>query len=318
MSILITGSSGYFGRIMTSYLVECGIRVIGINLAKNPQINEGELFRFYRCSVTDREKLKEIFKAEQPSAVFHFAATFNKVRDARKEYETDVGGSINVMQVADGTPSVKKLIYSSSATVYGASPCNCSWLDENTPLNPGKYRYALIKRTVEQAWFSAEKRDDLHIISLRICTVVGPSYAKPKSVVSIMLRLPWFPADFMNRKVQFIHEEDFKLLMHKILDDNEIEGIFNLAADSYSVVSEVVPRKKCIPFPVSALKPVMWILWHLRLVNLQPASLSYTMYPVVINPLKLVRRFRYRFRYSSSESFTSVRERNMIPAGARF
>jgi UDP-glucose 4-epimerase len=317
MSILITGSSGYFGRLMTAHLVGCGIRVIGIDIHEDPERSEGQYFRFYRCCITDRQRLKEIFDSEQPSEVLHFAATFNRVRDARREYEIDVGGSMNVFQVADSTPSVRKLIYSSSASIYGASPANRSWLDESHPLNPGKYRYALIKRTVEQAWFTSKKRDDLHVISLRVCTVVGPLYAKPRSVVSIMLRLTWFPRSFMDRKVQFIHEEDFVLLMHKILDDSEMEGIFNLAADSFSVVSEVVPPKKCIPLPVAALKPLMWVLWHLRLVNLQPASLRYSMYPVVINPLKLISRFGYRFRYSSSESFTSVRRCNMIPAGAR-
>lgn len=318
MSILITGSSGYFGRLMTSHLVGCGIRVIGIDVREDPESREGEFFRFYRCCITDRQRLKEIFDIEQPAEVLHFAATFNRVRDARREYEIDVGGSINVFEAAERTPSVRKLIYSSSASIYGASPSNRPWLDENCSLKPGKYRYALIKRAVEQAYFSLEKREDIHVISLRVCTVVGPFYSKPGSVVSLMLRLPWFPKTFMDRKVQFMHEEDFVLLMHKILDDNEIEGIFNLAADSYSVVSEVVPRKRCIPFPVSALKPLMWILWHLRLVNLQPASISYSIYPIVINPLKLISRFGYRFRYSSSESFTSVREHNMIPADARF
>jgi nucleoside-diphosphate-sugar epimerase len=318
MSVLITGSSGYFGRIITSHLVRCGIRVIGVDIKEDPVCRERELFRFYRCSITDRQRLMEIFAVEQPSDVLHFAATFNSVRDSRREYEIDVGGSMNVLQVADSTPSVRKLIYSSSASIYGASSSNRSWLDETCPLNPGKYRYALIKRAVEQAYFSSEKRDDLHIISLRICTVVGPSYAKPRSVVSIMLRLPWFPGSFMDRKVQFIHEEDFVSLIYKVIEDDEIEGIFNLAADSYSVVSEVVPPKKCIPLPVSALKPIMWILWHLRLVNLQPASLPYTIYPIVINPLKLISRFGYRYKYSSSESFASVKECNMIPAEARF
>lgn len=318
MCILITGSSGYFGRLVASDLISNGYRVVGIDIRSDNGQEEGEHFRFYNCSITNRERLREIFLSEQPTVVMHFACTFNKIRDRKREYAIDIGGSINVLEVSNETPTVRRLIYSSSAAIYGADNHNGKWLSETTPVNPGKYRYGINKKLIEQAWFSARRRDDLRIVSLRICTVVGPVYSKPRSVVSILIRMPWLPFSFRQKKVQFMHEEDFAGLMREIIRDNEIEGIYNLAADSCSVVGEVVPAKRYIKLPLSGLKPLLWVLWSLRILNLQPASLKYCLYPVLIDPSKLVERYGYHFRYTSSESFAETVRNNRLPSDARF
>lgn len=318
MCILITGSSGYFGRLVISDLISKGYRVVGIDIRCDRGQEEGEQFRFYKCSITDRKRLREIFLSEQPTVVMHFACTFNKVRDRKREYDIDVGGSINVLEISNETPAVRQLIYSSSAAIYGADNLNGMWLSETASINPGKYRYGINKKLIEQAWFSAGRRDDLRIVSLRICTVVGPFYSKPHSVVSILIRMPWLPFSFRQKKVQFIHEEDFAGLMREVISDDEIDGIYNLAADSCSVVGEVVPAKRYIRLPMSALKPLMWVLWNMRILNLQPVSLKYCLYPVIIDPSKLVKRYKYCFRYSSSESFAETVRNNKLPPDARF
>jgi len=318
MCILITGSSGYFGKVVVSDLMSNGYRVVGIDIRRDTQQAEGESFRYYDCSITDRSKLSEIFDRERPSAVFHFACTFNKVRDRKREYEIDVEGSVNVLRVCNETPSVRRLIYSSSAAIYGAANRNGAWISETEPVAPGRYRYGINKKLIEEALFSAERRADLHIVSLRICTVVGPAYFKARSVVSILIRMPYLPASFRRKKVQFMHEADFVTLMRKVMGDDEIEGIYNVAADSYSVVGEVVPGKKYVRFPLSGLKPVLWVLWNLRILNLQPASLRYCLYPVLLDPSRLAQRYGYSFRYSSSESFAETVLSNSLPADAKF
>jgi len=318
MSILITGSSGYFGRLVGSDLVSRGYSVAGIDIRENGEAPGGKRFRFYKCDITDRKKLREIFMEEKPDVVLHFACTFNKVRNRKRELKIDVGGSVNVLEVSNETPSVRKLIYSSSAAIYGADDRNSRWLSETTPVNPGRYRYGINKHLVEQALFTAGRRADLQIVSLRICTVVGPMYAKPYSVVSLLIRLPFLPDSFRNKKVQFMHEEDFVSLMGEVVRDEEIEGIFNLACDTCSVVGEVVAGKKYIRISLIGLKPLLWMLWNFRLVNLQPVSLKYCLYPVLIDPSRIVKRYGYNFRYSSSESFVSTAGINCLPAGALF
>ncbi len=318
MSILITGSSGYFGRLVAGDLICAGLSVAGVDINENPDMKVSDQFRFFRCCITDRGSLGRIFQEVRPTVVIHFACSFNKVRNRKREYEIDVAGSRNVLELCNETLSVKKLVYSSSAAIYGASKGNGTWLSETDGVNPGKYRYGLNKKLIEHDLFTFMKRADLHVISLRICTVVGPEYCKPRSVVSILLTLPLLPGSFRDKKVQFLHEADFINLMRIVTEDPEIEGVYNLAADSCSVVGEMLPGKRYLDFPVQALKPMLWVLWSLRILNLQPCSLSYSLYPVLIDPSRLRSRYNYNYSYSSSEALSDTIRNNKLPAGTLF
>jgi nucleoside-diphosphate-sugar epimerase len=318
MCVLITGSSGYLGRLVGRDLISKGYRVVGIDTAEDGEHQGDEQFHFYRCSITDREGLREIFWREQPGHVLHFACSFNKIRDRKKEYDVDIGGTENVLCIANETPSVKQFIFSSSAAIYGCNDRNGLWINEAVPVNPGKYRYGFNKNLIEQVLFSYLRRPDMHIASLRICTVVGPHYSKPGSVVSILVRLPFLPRSFREKKIQFLDEEDFTGLMREVIRDNDLDGIFNLAADSYSVVGEIVPEKRYLNFSIMNCKPVIWVFWNLRLLNLQPVSLKYCLYPVVLDPSRLIDRYGYQFRYSSSESFLRMLKDNLLPVNARY
>jgi len=316
MKVLVTGSAGYLGRVILNHLSARGYETVGLDIDDTVVTRRAE-DRFYHCDITDKARISEIFSLERPDAVVHFAATFHRIRDPEKEYDIDIGGSRNLFEAARHTPSVRKFIYSSSAAIYGADRRDEMWLDETFPVNPGRYRYGINKKLTEEILLSGNGNTGLQVVSLRICTVVGPLYSRPRSVVSILMRLPVLPASFRNTRIQFMHEEDFAEITEKVLEEN-IEGLYNMAPDSCTVVGDVVPAGRFRRFPCRILIPVMWLLWHLRLVNLQPAGFGYCLYPVVMDPTKLLRRFDYHFRYTSSEAFIATQKDNMIPASARF
>ncbi len=58
------------------------------------------------------------------------------------------------------------------------------------------------------------------------------------------------PGFFRETKVQFLHTDDFVSLINLILNDDQIEGIFNVAPDTYSVVKRIVPDRIYIRVPV--------------------------------------------------------------------
>lgn len=84
------------------------------------------------------------------------------------------------------------------------------------------------------------------------------------------------------------------------------------------MVGEVVGDRRYISIPQSGLKSILWVLWNLRILNLQPVSLKYCLYPVIPDPSKLARRYEYGFRHSSSESFTGTVDNNLLPADMSF
>jgi nucleoside-diphosphate-sugar epimerase len=317
IKVLITGVSGYFGKLLTEYLISRNIPVVGIDIRENAEKIQGH-YRFYNCSVVEKEKLQSIFSEECPTHVLHFACSFNKIREKKREYLVDITGSENVLEVSNNTLSVKQLIFSSSAAAYGGNRDNKEWLVEEDPLRPGKYRYGLNKKTIESIFFGTPLRSGLKVISLRICTVVGPMYDKPKSIVSLLIRFPYLPVCCKNNRLQFIHSDDMVNLFGQILEDREISGIFNLASDSFVFVNDLLPGKRYVRLSLSIIKSILWILWNLKLLNLQPAAVKDAIYPIVLNPSKIASRYHYIFKYSSKEAFQETVIRNMIPAESRF
>lgn len=318
MKVLITGSSGALGRILTEYLISRKISVVGLDIKAPEEHYEEDRFRFHRCCITDKERLVDIFASEQPSHVVHFACSFNKIRNRRREYEIDVAGSSNVLEVAHNTLSVKQLIYSSSAAIYGAHIDNKGLLSESAKLRPDRYRYGINKKLIENIYFNTPVRQDLHIVSLRICTVVGPSFDKSRSVVSLLIKFPYLPMFCMENKMQFLHSDDFVSLIGHVIEDPEISGIYNLAPNDFVIISDLVPMKKFIRLPLNMLRFIIYILWNLRLLNLQPASVKASIYPILLNPARIMERYEYRYKFSSEEAFINTLRLNKLPPDSKF
>ena len=302
MKVLITGAAGNLGKVIIQHLISKNIHIIGLD-TKNQLDFKSNKFKYYKCSITEEQKLDTIFKKEQPTNVIHLAATFNRVRNIKTEMEIDVGGSEKVLRISNNTPSVKQIIYSSSAAAYGGHKDNAEWLTEDHELRPGKYRYGIIKKMVESIYFKANTRKDLNIVSLRICSVVGPSFNKKRCAVSILINSKYLLQQWKDNKIQFLHEDDFNHLISKILKDENIHGKFNLAPDSYSHINDLVPNKKYFRVPLSLIIATLWVLWYLRVMNLRPASLQQSIYPIVLSPSKLISRYMYKFKYNSEEAF---------------
>ena len=304
MKILITGSSGYVGYIISKYFSEKGIDVVGLSRKPNHAWNGNDHFTFYPCDVTDKKKMEEIFHKEKPTHVIHLAFLMDPIHDTKREYEIDVKGSEYVMQVADSTPSVKQFMTYSSASAYGAWPDNPEWIPEEYPLRPRDYTYGIHKKEVEEYYNSFKKRKDMKMVILRMCTAVGPLYHKKGGVVSMLVHAP-FLAQFAKKPftVQFLHEDDLNALMDKIVYDTEIEGTFNFAPDSYSTLQELVPKKKFISIPLSFMRGLIRVLWFLHIAPMRPSAITLSTYGINADPSKLMKRYNYTFKYSTLTAF---------------
>ncbi|WP_379137749.1 UDP-glucose 4-epimerase GalE [Paenibacillus sp. sgz500958] len=131
MSILITGGAGYIGSHTAVVLLEAGYKIVVVDNFSNShpeaisRIKEitGRNFDFYELDLLDREALEEVFTRHHIEAVIHFAglkSVGESVRLPLKYYQTNLLSTLNLCEVMT-THEVFRLVFSSSATVYGNS-----------------------------------------------------------------------------------------------------------------------------------------------------------------------------------------------------
>ena len=129
MRILVTGGAGYIGSHTCVELLDAGHRVVVVDnlcnskeeaLRRVTEITGCEL-DFVRADLRDRKALRALFRDHDFDAVVHFAglkAVGESTRIPLTYYENNVGGTLSLCQ-AMADAGVKRIVFSSSATVYG-------------------------------------------------------------------------------------------------------------------------------------------------------------------------------------------------------
>ncbi len=128
-TILVTGACGYIGSHTVLELLNKGYTVVALDNFSNSSFESlrrvqkitGKEVIFYEADIRDEQKMDEIVSAHKIDAVIHFAA-FKAVGEScklpLKYYENNISGTVGLLKVL-AKHGVKKIVFSSSATVYG-------------------------------------------------------------------------------------------------------------------------------------------------------------------------------------------------------
>ena len=156
--ILVTGGAGYIGSHVVLSLLEAGRDVLVLDNLSNSSVESlrrieglcGRAPRFVEGDIRDRALLDRLFAEHPIEAVMHFAglkAVGESVQQPLRYYENNVAGSVTLCQ-AMAAAGVFRLVFSSSATVYGEPPRMPIREDfpTGTPTNP----YGRSKLMVEE------------------------------------------------------------------------------------------------------------------------------------------------------------------------
>lgn len=181
MAILITGGTGYIGSHTCVELLNEGYEIIIVDNFSNskPEVLKrikeisGKDFKFYEVDLLNKEALEEVFTSNDIEAVIHFAglkAVGESVAIPLRYYHNNLTGTFILCELMEKY-NVKKMVFSSSATVYGMN--NISPLTEDLPLsttNP----YGSTKLMIEQILRDLYVSDNTwHIALLRYFNPIG-------------------------------------------------------------------------------------------------------------------------------------------------
>lgn len=132
MKILLTGGTGYIGSHTAVELINNGHEVEILDNLYNSKVTvldkikeiTGTKPKFYEVDMLDREALDKVFAEGNYDIVFHFAglkAVGESVEKPVLYYRNNLGSTVNMLECMQKY-KVNKLIFSSSATVYGTQP----------------------------------------------------------------------------------------------------------------------------------------------------------------------------------------------------
>ena len=158
MYVLVTGGAGFIGSHTVVELLQAGYEVVIIDNFSNSsplvlsRIEEitGKRPLLIEGDIRDRALLDDVFKQHEIDAVVHFAglkAVGESVQKPLEYYDNNVSGSV-VLFEAMRDAGVKRLVFSSSATVYG-DPEEIP-ISENCPIGVPTNPYGMSKLMVER------------------------------------------------------------------------------------------------------------------------------------------------------------------------
>ncbi len=181
MAVLVTGGAGYIGSHVSVELLEEGKNIVIIDNFSNssPEVLDkikeitGKDFKLYELNMLDEEKLEQVFKENDIDSVIHLAglkAVGESVQKPIEYYHNNLSSTLILLKLMKKY-NCKKIVFSSSATVYGM-PKEVP-IKEDAPLsttNP----YGTTKLMIEKILKDVNTADSsFRIILLRYFNPIG-------------------------------------------------------------------------------------------------------------------------------------------------
>ena len=185
MKILVTGSAGFIGSMLSIRLLERGDEVVGIdnhNDYYDPKIKEARLerlvkytnYKHYKTDLNDNKKLSEIFKIHKFQKVVNLAAQAGvrySIENPLAYINSNILGFAHILENCCNN-KVEHLVYASTSSVYGDN--TKMPFSEHDSANHPLSVYAASKKSNELMAHSYSYLHQLPTTGLRFFTVYGP------------------------------------------------------------------------------------------------------------------------------------------------
>ena len=262
---LVTGGSGFFGQILSRYLVSKGHKLVNIDLVNSEYKDEG--FISIKGDIRDKELLEKIFSEYKFDAVFHLAAMLAHERKMMKElWSSNVDGTQNILDMCI-KHGVGKIIFTSTNCLWGRN-FDYPVTEEEEPA-PVEI-YGRSKLEGEKILLSAQ--DKVNAIIFRCPTIMDEGRLGLLAILYEFVddnKKLWLVGNGENR-YQFIYAKDLARACELALGHNKSD-IFNIGSDDVKsfnytyqyVVDHSTSKSKLAHFPPRFAKFMMKACYHL-------------------------------------------------------
>ena len=188
--VLVIGGAGFIGSHIVDRLVRINEVMVYDNLSTGVienLVKSQKDITFIKGDILDKDFIKSVVKDKD--YVFHLAASVGNIRsikDIKYDMETNIIGTLNILEACKES-NIQRLIYSSSAAIYGES--KYLPIDENHPINP-ESPYAVSKLAAEKYVINYGKLYNIPVVALRYFNAYGvrQDTSEYANAVSIFMR----------------------------------------------------------------------------------------------------------------------------------
>ncbi|MBX2814218.1 MAG: NAD-dependent epimerase/dehydratase family protein [Myxococcales bacterium] len=299
--VIVTGAAGNLGRLVVETFHKCW-KIIAVDHRPLHGFPPG--VETVRADARWRG-VEEILRKRSTHAVIHLGLKHNPRHDSGC-YRYNVVGAQRLREMA-AKYGVSRVVFLSSANIYGPDPENSCLLTEEAPLL-GAEHYPEIRDLVavdnllQSFCYQTPKTQT---IIFRPVHIVGQ---RVRSAAANYLRLerPWVLTGF-DPLVQLIHEEDVVAAVGLALK-TEHRGVFNLVGPGVAPLSRVLKvlgrRPRSIPSFVAW--PALKGAWHLNTTDFPPPELRHVQYNCVVDGATAEAKLGFKPRYSLVQTIRSV------------
>ena len=234
MRILITGGAGCLGSNLIEYYLPKGNDICVIDnfvTGKREVVPEQDNLEVIEGSILNKELVSEVFKKFSPTHVIHSAASYKDPNDWIEDVNTNVIGTINVVN-SSIDENVEKLVNFQTALCYGR-PTEIP-ITINHLTNPFT-SYGISKTAGESYLINS----GLQTISLRLANICGPRLSIgpiPTFYKRLKENKDCFCSD---TKRDFLDMSDFLSFMDIALSSDSKSGIYNISTGEGRTISEI-------------------------------------------------------------------------------
>lgn len=222
-TIIVTGASGSFGRVAVRWLAQQGHTVHAVDLHESEALPSG--VDLFQLDVRKRG-FEELVRKVRPDAVLHLALVRRFGRGAEERHRINFEGTAKVFDVGLKA-GVKKMVFVSRATVYGALPDQPQFVTEEHPPAAGR-TFPEIQDLIAADLYVSQmlwRHPSVETVLLRPVNVLGPSV---RTLLNRYLgRSRVFTVLGYDPMQQVIHEDDLGLAFEHALEPG-VRGVFNV------------------------------------------------------------------------------------------
>lgn len=293
MRVMITGATGGNGALLVKRLaaeptVEAILGLSNEDARAELLADMGPKTELIRADTRKHRHLEEVFQQHRDLDVLvHLAYDNVPAHHHDRQQETNVFGTLRLLRLARQY-GVKKVIYKSTAAVYGFNPDNPSLIKEDYPMR-GNRENPILRDRIEAdliAQLFAGEDQPPQVVILRFCSIFGLHVRSP---VGTMLKLPAVPMVLgFNPMFQIIHEDDVTEALY-LATTRPAQGVFNVAGRHTEPLSQIIRRLKHIPLPLPAfiIEKSYRYLYELNQTHSFPFDIDFLKYSFAVDTTRV-------------------------------